>query len=543
MDGTLRERTFGVSFAVGEKLSIASQLDSLGVAFIESPSPEGNPKETEYLKQLGTALKRNASQAVLFVQENSVGSIPESIKNVTLRASCSSSNLLLLSPKNHGALEDNLKLIRERVSSFKKLGKSVFFDARHFFDGFQEDTAYALSVLENAIKAGASRLVLCDSKGAALPDQIEKATKLVEAHFSSRQDVMIGIHAHNDCGLATANTLAAIKAGARHVQATVNGVGERAGNADLCELLPLLVLKLGYDALNTGVPKEKQLLGLKALSEKVSAACGFSNPQQPFVSERAFAHTDPSHIMQVERSPATYEVVNPELVGNSRKLGVDDASLILSEMWQLGLYSKDREVVARKVLAKMRELEAFGYKFDEAKASVHLLILETIGSDIRPFQVTRWETSTSRTFNGSPDVTGTIEVKIGEGERAKNISASAKGVGPIHAMDVALRKALDTEFPELKSLKLVSYSLNIVDSLSGTAAAARARTEFVEEEPQHLASNQPWATVAVSDDVLDASIKALIDGYRYKLIFRNKENRYVIPDWKVALSERYSERC
>ena len=543
MDGTLRERTFGVSFAVGEKLSIASQLDSLGVAFIESPSPEGNPKETEYLKQLGTALKRNASQAVLFVQENSVGSIPESIKNVTLRASCSSSNLLLLSPKNHGGLEDNLKLIRERVSSFKKLGKSVFFDARHFFDGFQEDTAYALSVLENAVEAGASTLVLCDSKGAALPDQIEKATKLAEAHFSSRQDVMIGIHAHNDCGLATANTLAAIKAGARHVQATVNGVGERAGNADLCELLPLLVLKLGYDALSTDVPKEKQLLGLKALSEKVSAACGFSNPQQPFVSEWAFAHTDPSHIMQVERSPATYEVVNPELVGNSRKLGVDDASLILSEMWQLGLYSKDREVVARKVLAKMRELEAFGYKFDEAKASVHLLILETIGSDIRPFQVTRWETSTSRTLNGSPDVTGTIEVKIGEGERAKKISASAKGVGPIHAMDVALRKALDTEFPELKSLKLVSYSLNIVDSLSGTAAAARARTEFVEEELPHLASNQPWATVAVSDDVLDASIKALIDGYRYKLIFRNKTNRYVIPDWKVALSERYSERC
>ncbi|MGI0079569.1 MAG: alpha-isopropylmalate synthase regulatory domain-containing protein, partial [Nitrososphaerales archaeon] len=418
-----------------------------------------------------------------------------------------------------------------------------FFDAQHFFEGFEQDTTYALTVLENVVEAGASRLVLCDSRGTALPDQVEKATRLVEAHFSSRQDVIIGIHAHNDCGLAIANTLAAIKAGTRHVVATVNGVGERAGNADLCELLPLLVLRLGYDALNTDVPKERQLLGLKALSEKVSAACGFSNPQQPFVSERAFAHTDPLHIMQVERNPETYEAVNPAIVGNSRKLGVDDASLVLSEMWQLGLYAKDREVVARKVLARMRELEAFGYKFDEAKASVHLLILETIGSDIRPFQVTRWETSTSRTLNGSPDVSGTIEVKIGEGENEKKISASAKGVGPIHAMDLALRKALDAEFPELKSLKLASYSLNIVDSLSGTAAAARARTEFADEEMRPSASNQSWATIAVSDDVLDASIKALIDGYRYKLIFRNKKERYAIPDWKVALSERYSERC
>lgn len=542
MDGTLRERTFGVTFAVGEKLSIAKQLDSLGVAFIESPAPDGNPKEIEYLRQLGAAFKRNASQAVLFMPDHSTDSIPESVKNVTLRNNCSAYNLALISHKNAGALEENLRLVRERVSFFRKLGKIVFFDAQHFFDGFHQDTGYALTVLENAIEAGASRVVLCDSKGSALPDQVEKATKLVESHFSSRHDVIIGIHAHNDCGLALANTLAAVDAGARHVHATVNGVGERAGNTDLCTLLPILVLKLGYSALNTDAPKEKQLVRLKALSEKVSAACGFSNPQQPFVSERAFAHTDPLHIMQVERSPDTYEVVNPAFVGNRRKSGVDDASLVLSEMWQLGLYAKDREVVARKVLARMRELEAFGYKFDDAKASVHLLILETIGSDIRPFQVTRWETSTSRVLNGSPDVSGTIEVKIGEGEKEKKVSARAKGVGPIHAMDIALRKALDAEFPELKTLKLVSYSLNIVDSLSGTAAAARARTEFSDEELSP-APNQSWATIAVSDDVLDASIKALIDGYRYKLIFRNKTERYAIPDWKVALSERYSERC
>ncbi len=538
MDGTLRERTFGVSFAVGEKLAIASQLDSLGIAFIESRVPEGNTKETEYLRQLASALKRNTSQVVLFISDESTVSIPELVRNVTLRANSSSSNLKLHSPKNPGVLEENLKLVRDRVSNFRKMGKTVFFDAQHFFDGFNEDTAYALSVLESAVEAGASKLVLCDSRGASLPEEVKKATELIGAHFSSKRDVVIGIHAHNDCGLAVANTLSAVWGGARHLYGTINGIGERAGNTNLCEILPLLILRLGYNCLNTNAPREKQLLGLKALSERVAVATGFSYPQQPFVSERAFAHTEPAHIRQVERSPESYEVVNPTLVGNSRKMGMDDASLVLAEMWQLGLYAKDRDVVARKVLARMRELEAFGYKFDDAKASVHLLILETIGSDIRPFQVTRWETSTSRTVNGAPEVSGTVEVRIAEGEKEKKVSASAKGVGPIHAIDLALREALDPEFPELKSLRLVSYSLNIVDSLNGTAAGARARTEFTEE-----GAPQSWATIAVSDDVLDASIKSLIDGYRYKLIFRSRSERYAIPDWKVALSEKYSGRC
>jgi 2-isopropylmalate synthase len=537
MDGTLRERMFGVSFVVGEKLAIASQLDTLGISFIESPAPNLNPKEVEYLKQLGSVLKKSAQPVVFVSDEEDVGKIPESVKAVSLRANCSVSRLALLSPKKPRLLEDNLESIGQRISNFRKEGKTVFFDAQHFFEAFRENPSYSFSVLENAVEAGASRLVLCDSRGASLPEVVEKATKLVRDHFSSRPDIVIGIHAHNDSGMAIPCTLAAVAGGARYVYGTINGIGERAGNADLCTLLPLLILKLGYHCLNTDLPAHEQLLGLKAISENVAIASGVSNVQQPFVGERAFAHTDPSHIKQVERNPESYEVLNPEIVGNSRKMGVDDASLVINEMWQLGLYAKDREVVGRKVLARMRELEAFGYKFDNAKASLHLLILETIGSDIRPFEVVRWETSTSRAINRASEVSGTIEVRIGEGEKEKKISARAKGVGPIHAIDLALREALDKEFPELKSLKLVSYSLNIVDSLSGTAAAARARTEFMEEE-----ANQSWATVAVSDDVLDASIRSLIDGYRYKLIFRSKNERFTIPDWRVALGERYSER-
>jgi 2-isopropylmalate synthase len=239
-------------------------------------------------------------------------------------------------------------------------------------------------------------------------------------------------------------------------------------------------------------------------------------------------------------------VINPAQVGNSRLLGVDDASLIVHEMWELGLYTKEREDVAKKVLARMRELEAFGCKFENAKASLHLLILDSLGITISPFQVRRWETSTSRTMNDA-SVNATIEVGIAEQkDRAEKIlSASAKGVGPIHAVDLALRKCLEQEFSELQQLKLISYSLNIVDSLSGSAATARARTEFSDEAMAYTGTSPSttWATTAVSEDVLDASIKALIDGYRYKLIFRSKSEKYTLPDWKIALSWRYSERC
>jgi 2-isopropylmalate synthase len=536
MDCTLAERIFGVSFAVGEKLAVARELDSLGIAFVESPLPEENPKESEYLKQLPGVLTRNHCQPVIYLNEGNSGAPSDWIKNVTFSGNCSST--MLSDRKGSQALEKNLDSAIKSATRIKKLGKNVFFKAEHFFDGFEVDTAYALSVLEKAVEGGSSRVILCDTRGSSFPDQIEKATRFVVSHFSSRQDVIVGIDSRNDCGLALANTLSGIRAGARHIDGSINGVGERCGKTDLCELLPLLVLMLGYECLNSRLSKEEQLLGLRSLSEKVSSMCGFSKPQQPFVSGRAFAHVDPDHVIAVERNPESYEVLNPSFVGNYRKTGVDDASLVLSEMWKLGLYAKDRHVVASKVLARMRELEAFGYKFEDAKASVHLLILETIGSDIRPFQIVRWETSNSRTAEGAPEVKATIELKIGEGE--EKICETAKGVGPIHAIDVALRKALDGVFPELRTLKLVSYSLNIVDSLSGTAAAARARTEFVDEESPE---NQSWATISVSDDVLDASVRALIDGYRYKLIFRNRRERYAIPDWKVALSERYSERC
>src|SRR5579875_152828 len=603
LDATLRERTFGVSFALGEKLSIASMLDSLGVDFIEYALPKNasgregasSSAATSFSNQLSSVLRRG-TQAILQYSENApsarddanegktqVGeengdenhgsSIPSSI--VSVRADCWWSHLI--EPFSHRRIDpdENLRKLKSRISALGEAhGKDVFFSADHFFDGYSEDSVYALSIIKAAAEAGASRVVLCDSRGIATPDQVAKAVKLVVSNLSNEhEEILVGICAHNDCGLAVANTLAAVSAGAKHVQCTINGLGERAGCADLCQVLPLLNLRLGYTTLNSPLPKERQLLSLRALSRKVSDVSGIVSSQRPFVGERAFAHSDPSHVASVSYSPDTYETINPAFVGNARKMGVDDASLILGEMWELGLYSKEREAVASNVIAKMNDLEARGYKFDDAKASVHLLILDTLEVEIQPFQVLRWETSTISKVGAQPEVNGTIEVAIeeghGEDKKMKNVIASAKGVGPIHAIDLALRRALESEFPELKDLKLISYSLNIVDSLNGTAAAARARTEFADRGPSQVdnmsmsgslspaeanasssespgtpaASSMTWATTAVSDDVLDASIRALIDGYRYKLIFKSSSARFALPDWKVALSWRYSERC
>ena len=551
LDDTLRERTFGVSFSVGEKVSIANLLSTLGVSYIESPVPEGNLNEVEYLKQ-AKQIFGGRSDAVVFLPESvsftssSNAMVPDWVKNVSLRVNCWQSHLIQGFSHKKIPPEENLKSLKSRIAALKSLGKEVFVYAQHFFDGFFEDTAYALSVLETAADQGACRLVLCDSRGNSFPEQVSKAVKLASSHFTSKDTVAIGIHCHNDLGLAVANTLAAVQAGAKHVQGSVNGMGERSGNTDLCEILPILTLKLGYSALNSSLPQEQQLLSLKTLSEKVAEASGEDERRRPFVGTTAFAHSDATHIADIGRSSDTYEVLNPAQVGNSRLLGVDDASLIINEMWELGLYTKEREDVAKKVLARVRELEAFGCKFENAKASLHLLILDSLGFTISPFQVRKWQTSTSRTMNDA-SVDATIEVGIAEQKNRpeKIVTATAKGVGPIHAIDLALRKCLEQEFSELQQLKLISYSLNIVDSLNGTAATARARTEFSDEAVAYTGTSPSttWATTSVSEDVLDASIKALIDGYRYKLIFRSKSEKYTLPDWRVALSRRYSERC
>jgi 2-isopropylmalate synthase len=543
MDTTFRENTSGVSFATGEKLSIIKQLDSIGIAFTELRSED---------REVLNSFKWSRSKPVVYLSQETQRESPVEIENVTVRASClpyevaTSKKTERSSPlsENAGSLaEENLTKVKKIISALKKSGKNVFLNAQHFFDGFYENSDYALTLLEVASKAGASRLVLCDSRGAALPEQVKTATTFASRYLAGHE-VILGIHAHNDLGLAVPNTLTAISAGVRHAQGTVNGIGERVGNADLCQVLPLLILKLEYNVLNSTQPRQKQLEGLKSLSESVARACGFSIPNQPFVSQRSFSHSDPSHCEAVLNNPRLYEPFDPAFVGNTRRFGVGNISTVLDEISQLGLYSRTPKEVAKNVLKRVNELESLGYKFSDALASVHLLILEAMGSKIDPFSISGWETSTVRTSDGDSDdrkVRATIRARVGQGSNARrNLSASSEGVGPIHAIDLALKKALSQEFPEIRHVKLISYSLNIVDSLSGTAASARARTEFVDENPplgsSSTAHNPIWATTSVSDDVIDASIRALVDGYKYKLIFLNRRERFALPDWRLALA-------
>src|SRR5579885_3594891 len=500
MDTTFREKTFGVTFSTGEKFSIIEQLNSMGISFVELRREE----DQEIIHSSLWSATNRKMKPVLFEPSDPIAVEPN-IENITVRASC----LEFSFAKREGArsinancdLAEDFIALRDRITDLRRRGMNIFFDAQHFFDGFYENSDYALTLLETASKAGASRIVLSDSRGASLPEQVERATKIV-LHYLSNHRVVLGIHAHNDCGLAVANTVAAVKAG--------------------------------------------QLQGLKALSESVSKACGFSIPNQPFVSDLAFAHSDPSHINAVACNHKRFEVIDPAWVGNTRRITPDEISMIISQISELGLYTTDREGVAKNLLEKIKSLEQMGYKFNDCLASVHLLILEAISADVvvAPFSILGWEISSAKSSDWSSSVSATIRVKIGVESNSRILSADAKGVGPIHAIDLALKKALRNEFPEINQVKLTSYSLNIVDSLNGTAALARARTEFTDKDPPlGLLYNPPtWATVAVSADVVDASVKALFDGYRYKLIFLNKRERFPLPYWRMALGRRYSEK-
>lgn len=509
---------------------ILKQLDAMGVPFIEL---------REVDRDVQSSFKWTKSKPILSLSEGYDPSVV-SAENVTVRASCLAPDYGSSSVTVEGGEgEERLNTLKKNISALKRRGKNVFFDAQHFFDGFYSNSDYALTVVETAAQAGASRIVLCDSRGAALPDQIGTGVKMVSRYLGSHK-VILGIHAHNDCGLAVANTLAAINFGARHVQASVNGLGERSGNADLCQLLPLLMIKLGYRVLNSSKPASKQLEGLKRLSEDTSRACGFSIPNQPFVSTRAFSHAEPSHLGAVLKNPRLYEPVDPAAVGNARTIGLGDIQMLVNEISDLGLYAKDPKGLAELVLRRMKDLEARGYKFADAKASVHLVILEVMGSEIVPFEITSWETSSVRTVSDNVSKVGAmVRATVGQGSRARTVSARSEGVGPIHAIDLAIKRVLCEEYPELRHVRLVSYSLNIVDSLSGSAASARARTEFADEGDSQSYSGpgtRTWATVSVSDDVIDASIRALVDGYRYKLIFFSKKEHFALPDWRTAIA-------
>jgi len=517
-DTTLRDgaQQEGLNLSVHDKLTIARHLDDLGVGFIEGGWPGANPKDTEFFKLAAKELKLKNATFVAFGATRRANS--KAADDVLLRALAESgAPVVTLVAKSHDRhvelalktdLQENLAMIKDSINFLRQGGQRVFLDAEHFFDGYRANPAYALEVVRVAAEAGADVIALCDTNGGMLPDELSDVVAKVISDSSAR----IGIHCHNDTGCAIANSLAAVAAGASHVQGTLNGYGERTGNADLIAIIANLQLKKKQEVLPAGALEEAFRIA-HAVAEVTNVS---PSARQPYVGISAFAHKAGLHASAIKVDPALYQHENPESVGNDMRMLVSEmagrASIEIKSS-QLGFdLSKEKEVVARLV-ERVKELESGGYTFEAADASFELLLREELaGKKPSFFTIESWKTSVDQLADGS--VTSRAEVSI----RAKGelISSSGSGNGPVNAIDRALRNGLEKLYPELAQLELTDYKVRILEGRLGTGAITRV---LVESSDGH----GEWSTIGVHENVIAASAMALEDALTYGLIRAGKK--------------------
>jgi 2-isopropylmalate synthase len=517
-DTTLRDgaQQEGLNLSVHDKLTIARHLDDLGVGFIEGGWPGANPKDTEFFKLADKELKLKNATFVAFGATRRANT--KAADDVLLRALAESgAPVVTLVAKSHDRhvelalktdLQENLAMIKDSINFLRQGGQRVFLDAEHFFDGYRANPAYALEVVRVAAEAGADVIALCDTNGGMLPDELSDVVAKVISDSAAR----IGIHCHNDTGCAIANSLAAVAAGASHVQGTLNGYGERTGNADLIAIIANLQLKKKQEVLPAGALEEAFRIA-HAVAEVTNVS---PSARQPYVGVSAFAHKAGLHASAIKVDPALYQHENPESVGNDMRMLVSEmagrASIEIKSS-QLGFdLSKEKEVVARLV-ERVKELESGGYTFEAADASFELLLREELaGKKPSFFTIESWKTSVDQGGDGS--VTSRAEVSI----RAKGelISASGSGNGPVNAIDRALRNGLEKLYPELAELELTDYKVRILEGRLGTGAITRV---LVESSDGH----GEWSTIGVHENVIAASAMALEDALTYGLIRAGKK--------------------
>jgi len=518
LDTTLRDgsQTRGVTFTLHDKVRVAQLLDELGIDIIEAGWPGSNPKDSAVftaLKEAGLSRSRVAAfgstrrKEVRAEQDRSLNAIVDA--DVPVAVIFGKSWTLHVTEVLRCSLEENLRMVTESVEYLTDHGLEVVFDAEHFFDGYKEAPQYALSVLKGAVDGGARTVVLCDTNGGTLPHEVERIVGEVKRGLGD--GVKLGIHTHNDTGCAVANSLLAVKEGVRHVQGTMIGLGERCGNADLTQIIPTLVLKMGFDCLG-GKAREK-LRRLREMALTVSELTGFPVlPNHPYIGRNAFAHKAGVHIDAVLKTPRAYEHVDPSSVGNERSFSVSELagrSAIVEAAKRLGLALSKEE--SGRVLEVVKRLEAEGYHLEGAEATVSLVLLRALGRLKEPFRLVSWNVETG-CDGGSLTSRATVTVSVGD----LVVSSSGQGVGPVHALDVALRRALVSRFRELEEIGLSNYEVSVVDSGEGTSAAVRVYTEF-------RRGHRIWSTTALSRNVVDASVKALVDGYVYALVLGDLE--------------------
>jgi 2-isopropylmalate synthase len=512
-DTTLRDgaQQEGLAFSVADKLAVAAHLDELGVGFIEGGWPGANPKDTEFFRRARTELDLKHAQLAAFGATRRPGAKAADDPLVAaLRES--GAPVVTLVAKSHDrhvelalrtTLEENLAMVRDTVTHLRAEGQRVFLDAEHFFDGYLSNSAYALEVLRTAAEAGADVLVLCDTNGGRLPDEVADVVHTVREATAAR----LGIHCHNDAGCAVANSLAAVDAGASHVQGTLNGYGERTGNADILTVIANLELKKDRRVLPSGTLAEATRIA-HAVSELANVP---PYSRQPYVGASAFAHKAGLHASAVRVDPMLYQHEHPEAVGNDMRMLVSDmagrASIELKGR-ELGYDLAGNDELLGQVTDKVKEMESRGYTFEAADASFELLLREAVeGAPPDLFEVESWRVIVDAHGDGSAAAEATVKVRAG-GER---IVAVGEGNGPVNALDQALRSALGKAYPELTKLELIDYRVRIVDAAHGTDAVTRVLVETSDGETS-------WETVGVHANIIEASWEALLDAVTFGLL-------------------------
>jgi 2-isopropylmalate synthase len=513
-DTTLRDGSQAeeISFSVEDKLRITEKLQELGIHYIEGGWPGANPKDAEYFRKL-RKLRLEGSRVVAF----------GATKRPRYKRAQDDPSLQGLLQTGVGLytifgktwdfhvrealgipLQQNLELIHDSVRFLKRHADRVFFDAEHFFDGYKANPQYALQCLQAAREAGADCLVLCDTNGGTMPEELRGIFRAVK---KALRGAALGIHAHNDSECAVANSLVAVALGARQVQGTINGYGERCGNANLCSVVPALKLKMGIEC----IPQES-LRRLREVSRFVSELANLRPfRHQPYVGDSAFAHKAGVHVSAVLKSPQTYEHIDPELVGNARRVLISDLAgrgNILRKAKEFGIELSPGSPQLQDILQRLKELENQGYQFEAAEASFELLMKKALGLHRRFFDLIGFRVIVEKRREGeTPLNEATIMLRVGGHVE----HTAATGNGPVNALDNALRKALERFYPALRSVRLYDYKVRVLAAGRGTAARVRV---LVESGDDH----RRWGTVGVSENIIEASYQALVDSIEYKLL-------------------------
>lgn len=511
-DTTLRDGTQAedISFQVQDKVRIAKRLDELGIDYIEGGWPGSNPKDITFFKAIQDE-SLSHSKIAAFGSTRRAKVTPEEDNNIQMLIQAKPDVVTIfgktwdfhVEEALRISLEENLELINDSLVYLKQRVGEVVYDAEHFFDGYKQNPEYALKTLKAAADAGVDCIVLCDTNGGTLPHEIPAIMQAIKEQI----DTPLGIHAHNDSECAVANSLMAVDCGAIHVQGTINGFGERCGNANLCSIIPSLALKTGKQCL----ADPDKLKTLRSASRYIYELANLTpNKHQPFVGNSAFAHKGGVHVSAIQRHPETYEHIRPELVGNRTRVLVSDLSgrsNILAKAEECGIELDGKDPVTLEILEDIKEMEHKGFQFEGAEASFELLMLKAMGNLKHFFTVTAFRViDTLRDSDKSPVSEATIKVKVG----GKVEHVAADGNGPVNALDTAMRKALVNFYPQIAEVKLLDYKVRVLPASQGTDSMIRVLVESGDHDNR-------WGTVGVSSNVIDASYQALADALTYKL--------------------------